>query len=217
MTQPASTHRQQLEQFGEAQLAGLSTRDICASTVHLILSTAFFIGAAIAIAKPLKASKTIYLASLREFLEKHFGLSAKNAAGMIESNARLYKRYTLIENIYNAGVRSAIDWCEDPRIRDNRLKGLIAQYHDLSMSGLNIEGIKEPVVAPVEVEAIIHVEPAVVIPVAEPRWGRRLFWLVLFGLIASASYFVLFPEHIPPQLVELLPEKLRALLLRWSQ
>ena len=43
----------QLEQFGEAQLADVSTHDINTSTAQLLLTTVFFTGAAISMAKQL--------------------------------------------------------------------------------------------------------------------------------------------------------------------
>ena len=184
--------------------------------MHLIFSTAFFTGASIGIAKQLKTPKRIYLASLTHLLEKHFGLSADNAAGMIESNARLYKRYTLIEKIYNAGWQSAINWQQDPSRRDTQLKSLLAQYHSLSMSNLNVEGIKEQIAAPPEVEVIAPMEPAITITIAKPRWGRRIFWLLFISLLALAGYFSLFPEQIPLQLIDPLPEQMRVPFSRWT-
>lgn len=59
----------QLEQFGETQLADISTHDINNSTVQLLLATVFFTGAAIAIAKLSKTPKKSYLAALRSFWE----------------------------------------------------------------------------------------------------------------------------------------------------
>lgn len=195
------------------QLAELSTRDICASTVHLILVTSFFTGAAIGLAKPLKADKKKYLASLRDFLESRFGFSARNAEGMVESNARLYKRYRLIEKIYNAGAKAALDWHRDPASGDPTLKALLTQYQTLSMSDLNIDGIKEPTKpAPVEAEAIAPVEvvPEVVSP--SPRWGRRLMWLLIMVLLGLVGYGILFPEHIPRPVWETLPTGIRQFL-----
>jgi len=208
----SSSHHEQLAQFGERQLAELSTRDICASTVHLILATAFFSGAAIGLAKPLKADKKTYLAALRHLLETHFGLSADNAAGMVESNARLYKRYVLIEKIYNAGAKSALDWHKDSANVEPALKALLTQYQTLSMSGLNIEGIKESKPAPVEIEAIIPVEVAPEVVAPSPRWRRRLLWLLFIALLGLIGYGILFPEQLPPQLLESLPAGIRTLL-----
>lgn len=192
-------------QFAEQQLGELSTRDICASTVHLILAASFFTGAAIGLAKPLKANKKTYLASLHDFLQRRFGLSADNAQGMVESNARLYKRYVLIEKIYNAGVKAAVDWHKGSTSADGALKELLTQYRDLNMSGLNIEGSKEQKVAPAEVEAIAQVKPATVVAASSPRWGRRLFWLCLLALLTTITYFGVFPDRIPEQLLIQMP------------
>lgn len=198
-------HHATLAQFGESQLAELSTRDICASTVHLILATAFFSGAAIGFAKPLKTEKKIYLNSLRDFLETHFRLSTKNAVGMIESNARLYKRYVLIEDIYNAGMKAALDWHKDTASNNSALKNLLSQYQNLSMSGLNIEGIKEPKPAPVEVENIVPMETPHISVATPPRWGRRLFWLLFIILLGLMVFAAMFPEKIPAEFLHLLP------------
>lgn len=183
---------EQFRQFGETQLAGISTHDIRKSTVHLILTTAFFTGAAIGMAKLSDTPKKIYLTALQHFLEAHFGLSIDNASGMIESNTRLYKRYVLIEKIYNAGWQSARDWCQQADTQGDSLKTLLKQYHDLSMSSLNIEGVKDQQVAPVEVEVIA---PAVTEPVIETpptRWKRKLLLITLLALIGSATYAALF-------------------------
>lgn len=204
MTQPS--HHDQLTQFAKQQLSELSTRDICDSTVHLILAASFFTGAAIGLATPLRANKKTYLASLHDFLQNRFGLSAGNAQGMVESNTRLYKRYVLIENIYNVGVKAAVEWHQDSSCNDASLKNLLTQYRDLTMSGLNIEGTKEQKVAPVEVETIARVEPAAVMVAAgSPPWGRRLFWFCLLMLFSAVTYFAVFPERIPEKISEKIP------------
>jgi len=210
VTQPR--HHDQLAQFGDTQLTELSTRDICASTVHLILATAFFTGAAIGLAKSLKTPKKIYLASLQRFLETHFGLSGDNAQGMVESNARLYKRYILIEKIYNAGMQAARDWQPDTDGNTSALKTLLTKYQTLNMSGLNIEGIKETKPAPVEIETIAQVEPAPVALTSPPRWGGRLFWLIFVLLLGLLAYGLLFPTHIPAPLLDRLPPGLHSFL-----
>lgn len=217
MTQPS--HHDQLAQFAEQQLNELSTRDICDSTVHLILAASFFTGAAIGLATPLKANKKTYLASLHDFLQNRFGLSAGNAQGMVESNARLYKRYVLIEKIYNAGVKAAVEWHKDSSRNDASLKNLLTQYRDLSMSGLNIEGTKQQKVAPAEVEAIARVESAPeVVTAGSPRWGRRLLWFCLLGLFAAVTYFVVFPETIPEKISEQIPaEWLEKIPAEWRK
>lgn len=212
MTQPQNQHLQQLNQFGDAQLSELSRRDICASTVHLILTTAFFTGAAIALASQLKTPKSTYLASLREFLENNFGLSAKNAAGMIESNARLYKRYILIENIFNTGRKSVLEGTPETGAKDRSLKGILVQYKELSMSALSIEGIKEQIVVAPKVEPIIQEEPVAPVIIEKPRWGRRLLWVLLIALVALTGYFLVFTQQLPSQLLEYLPAKISDLI-----
>jgi hypothetical protein len=182
-----------LKQFGETQLAGISTHDIQKSTVHLILTTAFFTGAAMGMAKLLDTPKKAYLNSLNCFLEEHFGLSADNAAGLIQSNARLYKRYVLIEKIYTAGWESARNWCRQADTQSDALKMLLKQYQDLSMSGLNIEGIKEQTVnAPVEVEKIVTTASQPVVEEKPTRWKRKIFLITLLALFGGAMYAALF-------------------------
>jgi len=195
VTQPS--HHDQLCAFAEYQLGTLSTRDICASTVHLILATAFFTGAAIGLAKALKAPKKTYLASLRTLLQDRFGLSADNAVGLIESNARLYKRYVLIEQIYSAGLQAAQHWTSQSDAPKTALTDLLQRYRDLSMSGLNVEGVKQPKPAPAPVESITNadIQPAPTPP--PPRWGRRLAWLLFFSLLGLLVAGLLFPEAIP--------------------
>lgn len=203
---------QQLEQFGKSQLAGISARKICDTTVHLILTTAFFTGASIGLAKATKAPKKAYITALQELLKQNFGLSEKNAAGMIETNARMYKRYKLIDKIYNAGWHAAQSWLKNNHETDDALKSLLEEYRDLNMSGINVEGIKEEkAVTPPEVEIIAHVEP-VHTPPPPRRWGRLVFWLLLILTIeAAAAYFWLYPEQLP---LDLLPKKLHFLIQR---
>jgi hypothetical protein len=198
---------QQLTRFGDRQLAGLSPRTICQSTAHLILTTAFFTGATIGLAKSCQTSKQDYLAVLQQFLAERFGLSSHNAAGMIESNARLYKKYKLIENIYHSGWRSAEHWQQRDDKPDGTLASLLAQHHDLSMSQLHIEGTKEQPVAPAEVEEVIPVEATPEIVTTDKPRGRWLRWLLLLAISTAVVYFGLNPQHIPPTL-HLLPAQL---------
>jgi hypothetical protein len=205
---------QQLAQFGKNQLADISTRKICNTTVHLILATAFFTGASIGLAKATRAPKKAYITALQQLLEENFGLSEKNAAGMVAANARLYKRYKLIEKIYNAGWQAAQSWVKNNDETGNTLKALLEEYHDLDMSSINIDGTKEEKTAPPpEVEAIAHVEPVHIAP--PRRWGRLVFWLLLILTIeAAAAYFWFFPEQLPLDLLpkEFFPAKLHSFI-----
>ena len=203
---------QQLEQFGKSQLADVSTRKICDTTVHLILTTAFFTGASIGLAKATKAPRKAYITALQELLKQNFGLSEKNAAGMIETNARMYKRYKLIDKIYNAGWQAAQSWLEKNHETDDTLKNLLEEYRELDMSSINVDGIKEEkAVTPPEVEIIAHVEPAQA-PPPPRRWGRLVFWLLLILTIeAAAAYFWFYPEQLP---LDLLPKELHFLIQR---
>ncbi|MBL1275407.1 MAG: hypothetical protein COB30_004920 [Ectothiorhodospiraceae bacterium] len=207
----------QLKNFGEAQLANVSTHDIRTSTVHLILTAAFFTGAVIGMAKTSDTPKKTYLKFLYLFLEENFGLSANNATGMIESNGRLYKRYVLMEKIYNAGWQAAGEFCnaenqyhevsddlgyESLPEQNNVLKNLLYQYRDLSMSGLNIEGTKEqkPEAPIIEKPAPIVIKPVSPLPQA-PR-KRRTFLFLLIVLLGSLSYYYFILN--PPTLKEVL-------------
>jgi hypothetical protein len=182
-----------LKQFGETQLAGIATHDIQKSTVHLILTTTFFTGAAMGMAKLSDTPQKAYLNSLHVFLEERFGLSTDNAAGLIQSNARLYKRYVLIEKIYSAGWESARDWCQQAETQSDSLKTLLKQYQDLSMSGLSIEGIKEQKVStPVEVEKIIATASQGAVEQTPTHWKRAIFLIILLVLFGGATYAALF-------------------------
>lgn len=181
-----------LKQFGDTQLSGVASRDIHTSTAHLILATVFFTGASIGLAKQAKASKKTYLDTLAKFFENHFGINGEKATGMVESNARLYKRYMLIEKVYTAGWEAARDWYQDPNVQSDELKSLLKKYKDLSMSDLSIEGTKEQKVAPAEIEAIIPVasEPVVI---ETPSHSRRTVLLfILLAEIVCVAYFSLF-------------------------
>lgn len=187
-----------LKQFGEAQLAEISTHDLRASTVHLILATAFFTGATIGMAKLRNIPRKAYLRTLRIFLERRFGLNADHASGMIESNARLYKRYVLVERIYNAGWLAGTEWCKQGKVQGNELKLLLDKYPDLSMSGLNVEGTKEQTPTPVEVEDRVETKSVTKESVAPPptRWGRTLLLMLLLILIVSVGGAFFFQEQL---------------------
>lgn len=209
-----------LKQYGETQLAGISTHDIQKSTVHLILTTAFFTGAAMGMAKLLETPKTAYLNSLHHLLKEHFGLTTDNAAGLIQSNARLYKRYVLIEKIYTAGWESARNWCRQADTQSDSLKTLLKQYQDLSMSGLNIEGIKEQTVdAPIEVETIVATASRPVVEEMPTRWKRKTFLIMLLALFGGATYAAFFTnlfsivEPALNSILESIQEQLSALPL----
>jgi hypothetical protein len=205
-TQPQTQtrHHEQLSRLADEQLAALSTHDICASTVHLILAVAFFTGAAIGLAKQLRQPKNIYLASLRSLLQTRFGLEAHNASGMIESNARLYKRYVLIEKIYNAGLQAALAG-RQPRDH-HALKSLLTEYADLSMSGLNIEGTKEPSSVPSEVAALEEIAPIISKLATQPSHrGRTLFLLLMIALITSGAFFLFYRDGLAAMFPDLQP------------
>ena len=197
----------QLEQFSEAQLADVSTHNINTSTAQLLLATVFFTGAAISMAKQSNIPKKTYLATLRSFFEDRFGLSNDRASGMIESNARLYKRFVLIEKTYHAGWNAAQAWGQQTDGKNNELKDLLKKHHNLSMSELNIEGTKEQIAAHPEVEAAPTTEPVIVM--TPTRWWLKVSLTVLFALICSLLYVLfftdLFPELLANQRAALTP------------
>jgi hypothetical protein len=196
----------QLTAFGQAQLASLRTRDITDTTVHLILTVAFFTGATIQFASRHKLPKSRYLPALQDFLASTFGLDGKHAAGLVESNTRLYKNYTLIEQVYNSGWRSAQDWTQDKQQATDALQALLKKYRNLSMADLGIEGVKEKAPAPITVEISTKPEPvATTASVTKPP-RRLLPWLIVLTLLGVAVYFSLFPEQLPPALQQLLPK-----------
>ncbi|MDX2465143.1 MAG: hypothetical protein QNK31_11620 [Porticoccus sp.] len=193
MNSTSPSFSDQLEKFSEAQLAEVSIHDIQASTVHLILTTVFFTGATIGIAKQSNTPKKIYLSILGTFLENRFGLNSERASGMIESNARLYKRYVLIEKIYNAGWKAARSRNQQTDKKSDELKTLLKKYQDLIMSALSLEGTKEQVVAaPVEVEKIVITASQPVVEETPTRWKRKALIITLLALIGGATYAALF-------------------------
>ena len=220
MNSTSPSFSDQLDRFSEAQLAEVSTHDIQASTVHLILATVFFTGATIGIAKQSNTSKKTYLSSLGTFLENRFGLNSERASGMIESNARLYKRYVLIEQVYNAGWEAAHSWNPQTDKKSDELKTLLKKHQDLSMSDLSREGTKEQVVAaPVEVEKIIATASQPVVEETPTRWKRKALIITLLALIGGATYAALFTnlfstlEPILKSTLELIQEQLSELPL----
>lgn len=191
----------QLNQFGESQLANVSAHDLHTSTVQLLLATVFFTGAAISIAKVTNTPRNTYHPLLRIFLQNNFGLSAERATGMIESNARLYKRFVLIERIYHAGWNAARDWnpasSNQSDDQNNTLKELLKKYHNLSMSELNIEGTKEQLIEPPKAEVIPAAEPEVVIVTPPSQWRRNLVLILLVVLISAVTYLLFFTNLFP--------------------
>jgi hypothetical protein len=178
---------QQLKQFGSQQIANISVRDLRASTVHLILAIAFFTGAATAMAKASKTPRKTYLRVLRIFLEKNLGINADHAEGMIESNTRLYQRYVLIERVYNAGLLASTG-----NTQGNELKLLVEKYHDLSMTGLNIEGVKDKPKKPRVVENLadtIKIEPLA--PSATTSKRKRSLLLFILMLLSGLYLYVM--------------------------
>ena len=221
MNTTPSPFSDQLKQFGESQLIGVSTHDIQRSTAHLILTTTYFTGAAISMAKLSDTPKKTYMKALQDFIEDHFGLSTSNAAGMVESNARLYKRYVLIEKIYTAGWQSAYHWHQQTDKMGDELKTLLKKYQDLSMSDLSLEGRKEQVVtAPVEVEKIIAAASQPAVEKAPTRWKRMALLITLLALFGGATSAALFTdlfstlEPILRSTLELIQEQLSALPLQ---
>lgn len=185
----------QLEHFAERQLASVSMRDIHASTVQLLLCTVFFTGAAIAIARCTDTPKKTYLAALRRLLIERFGLSDERAAGMIESNARLYKRFVLIEKVYHAGWTAA----GDPQPADARtateLKALLKKYRDLGMSGLNIEGTKQQAIDTTVDETVHPIEVEAVFVPPSSHWRQHALLVLLVVLLTGAGYLLFFTEY----------------------
>jgi len=192
-----------LDAFSHHQLSGLRAGDITGVTSHLILATAFFTGATIRLAAAGRQPKSAYLPVLRRFLASTFGLDEDRAAGLVESNARLYKRYRLIDRIYHDGWHTAQHWLQDAAATPPALKTLLAELHDLSMSNLNVEGVKEEQSAPAEVEAIAREQPAPTTVAPPPRrTASKTIWLLPLAALAAAGYFALYPERIPPALLD---------------
>ncbi|NOX76659.1 MAG: hypothetical protein GXP17_08655 [Gammaproteobacteria bacterium] len=192
-----------LHTFSRHQLAGMRAGDITNVTTHQILTTAFFTGATIHLAAADKQPKSVYLPVLRQFLARTFDLNEERAAGLLESNARMYKRYTLVDRVYHEGWKTAQDWRQENGATQSVLKTLLREFQDLSMSDLNIEGVKEEQATLPEIEAIVATETTPV-SVAPPtrRMASIIYWLLLLGVFAIAGYFALFPEHIPPRLMD---------------
>lgn len=180
-----------LSRFGAVQLQGINPSNIPKVTAHLMVATAFFTGAAIHLASRDRLPKSVYLPALTRYLTRIFGLPERNAAGLVESNARLYKRYVLIESIYNQGWQAGKVWREIDGQSASALAPLLRRYHDLSMSTLDREGIKKKAAATPEVEDIAAVKPAQ--PTAPKRASRLWLWLLLLLAAATAAayhYFI---------------------------
>lgn len=199
VTQAPDKFTEQLDAFSHQQLTNLNPSEINRITAHLTITTAFFTGATIFLAGKYQAPKPAYIKGLKNFLVNTFGIAEKNAAGLIESNARMYKRYTLIENAYNQGWQSAKSWVASPTVADNALHTLLQRHNSLSMADLNIEGVKEDKRAPVAIEEITHVEMAPA-PASDQTPARRwpvLLWLLLLTLLSGITYSLILPEHLP--------------------
>ena len=192
-----------LSRFGAAQLQGINAKAVPRVTAHLMVATAFFTGATIQLAGRQRLPKSVYLPALQRYLTSTFGLPERNAAGLVESNARLYKRYVLIENIYNQGWQAGKAWSERDGQEASALGPLLDRYRDLSMSTLGREGIKEKAVAASPEVEEIAAEAAV--PQAAPKRASRrwLWWLLLLGAAAAAVYHYLGFGHLYQRLLSL--------------
>lgn len=205
MTKDLDNFTQQLDAFCQQQIASLQTAEITKVTTHLIITTAFFTGAAIYFAKISKVSKNVYLDALKNILMESFNLAAKNAQGLLESNNGLYKRYRLIDKIYDIGWQAAQIWHKEPAASSNTLGKLLKKYQNLGMSDLAIEGIKEEMPMPAAREANTQTRPV-------KKAGRRnlnprlvvLLWLLMASLIGAMLLIVFFPQYLPPTLEEIL-------------
>jgi hypothetical protein len=187
---PSDALFETLTRFGDHQLRGIKARDIHRVTAHLMVATVFFTGATIQLASRRRLPKAVYFPALQRYLSHTFGVPDKNAAGLVESNARLYKRYQLIENIYNQGWRAAKAWQDGDEQGSSLLEPLLRRYHDLSMSTLGREGVKAQPVATPEVEEVAAAPPP---PTPAPKRGRGwLVWLslLLLGAAAAAYYWL---------------------------
>lgn len=146
-------------------------------------------------AKQSNTAKKIYLSTLHIFLENHLGLNSEKAAGMIKSNARLYKRYVLIEKIYKAGWKAAGNWNQQTDDKNGELKSLLKKYQNLSMTDLSLEGTKEQKVVPPEVAPVEPSIPTKVI-IAPPstHWRRTVLLLILLAEVIGVAYLSLFTD-----------------------
>ena len=181
---PAKILLAQLKRFSDAQLAGLSPAKITAVTAHLILTASFFTGAIMCLAANKGLKKADYLPALKFFLAETFGLTPEHAAGLIESNARMYKRYKLIEKVYQRGWAAAQAWQQDNTSSTTVLKDLLGEHHDLSMSDLHLEGIKQP---PAPKPATLEEAAAEETAPPPARRSRLSLWLLLLLLTAAAA------------------------------
>ena len=201
MTAISDKFSNQLDSFGREQMAGLKSAEITRTTTHLILATAFFTGAILFLANHHGIPKPRCLKILITFLARTFGLAEQNASGLIASNARMYKRYTLIENIYKAGWKSAKARVQE-QSSELSLKSLLTRYHDLGMSNLSIEGIKAettvkesspPTPVPAE-EPVLETEPA------SCSLTTILIRVVIVMLLGAVVYVYYHPEKLPQTL-----------------
>lgn len=214
MTKDFDNFTQQLDAFCRQQVALLQASDITKITTHLIITAAFFTGAAIYFSKACKVSKAVYLSAVKNILMENFNLAAENAEGLLESNSRMYKRYMLIEKIYKLGWKAAQIWQKNPDAGSNTLSKLLKKYQNLSMSDLAIEGVKEAIPIPAAEKTYTQTKTVT-------KAGRKtskphravLLWLLMTALMAATLLGVLFPQYLSPTLEEIL-RPLRELVIK---
>lgn len=194
---------QLLDTFCRKQLAIMQAADIPQVTTHLILSTAFFTGAAMYLGKTCQVSKPVYMQAVKKQLMETFKLGEENAGGLLDSSARMYKRYKLIEKTYNLGWQTARNWSKDPQGDQLTLARLLKKYHNLSMSDLSIEGVKEEMPIPSAKKESAPEAPQKTGVEETPRPSRAPLLLLLLMVIIAALLLGLFlPDYLPSPLKE---------------
>lgn len=182
---------QQLMGFGKLQFSNLDKDQLSESTANITAMISFLVGAIYALAKKGGHEDFDHAPVLQRYIMAKFKMPERNALGVIESNARMYQKYTYLENAYNEGYQAAMAWCDDETAQPQALGQFLKKHKDVSMSNLSAQGIKADAEV-AEVESVSEPEPieeAIVVMGSSVR-PVFIFWFIAALLLMGMNYLL---------------------------
>ncbi len=134
---------EQLLSFSQDQLADISISEITENTAKTIVVCSFFSGSLRVFSETSDISNDEYRDILSKLIAKIFNMEESNANGLVDSNERLFHKYTFIENTYMLGSEAASQWQDMKEAAANRLKNHLESHKDITMDSLGSEGTKD--------------------------------------------------------------------------
>lgn len=132
-----------LQTFGKRQFEHIDPEQFKSNSANLTATISFLVGSIHALAEHIDLQDYDHMPILQRYVMAKFKMPRPNARGIIESNDRLYKKYTYLENAYNEGREAAAAWCQDENAPAMSLNTFLQQYNDVTMSDLAKEGVRE--------------------------------------------------------------------------